>query len=461
MKKNLLDKTLIPINKFIHYENSGGIALSVALIIALLWANSPVSDTYFYLWKTNFIIGFEGYDLSYSLRYWVNDGLMAMFFFVVGLELKREIISGELSTWKKAVLPMAAALGGVMFPALIYLAVNAGKPSVVGWGIPMATDIVFALTLMTLAGKRVPLAAKVFLVAVATVDDICAVLVIAFFYSSDLSLFSLFSGLALLSLLMGANLLGIRNTIFYATIGIGGVWLAFMLSGVHATIAGVLVAFTIPARTRVSESLYSRSISFLIYKFNHYNPINGPLITQHQHLIIEKIKVVSREAQTPLQKIEGALHPIVTFVVIPIFALANAGVEIRQNFFTELINPISIGIFFGLTAGKMLGVVSFTWLVVKSRITTLPQNTNWNHIFGIAGLSGVGFTMSMFITNLAFDDLQLIEQAKYGILLASLFSGILGVYLLKTQGSNTNEDQRLTGDETVSHAHDLAASNAR
>jgi Na+:H+ antiporter, NhaA family len=431
MKKNFLDKTLRPINRFLHYENSGGIALFLAVVIALVWANTPMNGSYHRLWQTSLSIGFENHYLSYSLRYWVNDGLMAMFFFVVGLELKREIIAGELSTWNKAILPMAAALGGILLPAIIYILINFNQPSVVGWGIPMATDIVFALSLMTLAGKKTPLAAKVFLVAVATVDDLCAVLVIAFFYSSELSWFSLLSGLSLLTILVGANMIGVRNTIFYAVVGIGGVWLAFLLSGVHATIAGVLVAFAIPARTRVNESLYSRCISYLIYKFKHFNPVNGPLIAQHHHRIIEKIKVVSREAQTPLQKIEGALHPIVTFVVIPIFALANAGVGIGQNFFSDLINPISIGVFFGLTAGKLLGVISFTWIVVKSRIAALPANMNWLHISGIASLSGVGFTMSIFITNLAFVDQHLIDQAKYGILIASLFSGILGVYLLK------------------------------
>lgn len=431
MKKTLLDKTIRPINKFIHYDNSGGIALFLGVIVALVWANSPWRDSYHHLWHTNFSIGFENNVLSYSLHHWVNDGLMAMFFFVVGLELKREIIAGDLSTPKKAILPMAAALGGMVFPALIYIFVNLGEPTISGWGIPMATDIVFALSLMSLAGKRVPIAAKVFLVALATVDDLGAVLVIAFFYSSELSYFSLFSGLALLSILAGANLIGIRNTIFYAIIGIGGVWLAFLLSGVHATIAGVLVAFAIPARTRVNESLYSRYISHLIYKFNRQIPKRGPLMTPKQHRIIEKIKVISRDAQTPLQKIEGALHPIVTFVVIPLFALSNAGVEIGSNFFAELMNPISIGVFFGLTVGKLVGVLSFTWILVKTKVAKLPENMNWNHIVGIASLAGVGFTMSIFITALAFDDPALVDQSKYGILIASLFSGTLGVYLLK------------------------------
>ncbi|MBS9525464.1 Na+/H+ antiporter NhaA [Litoribacter alkaliphilus] len=431
MKKTLLDKTIRPINRFIHYDNSGGIALFLAVILALIWANSPWRDSYHHIWHTYFSIGFADNILSYSLHHWVNDGLMAMFFFVVGLELKREIIAGELSTIKKAVLPMAAAAGGMVFPALIYVFINQGEPTMSGWGIPMATDIVFALALMSLAGKKVPLTAKVFLVALATVDDLGAVLVIAFFYSSDLSFFSLFSGLGLLSILVGANLMGVRNTIFYAVIGIGGVWLAFLLSGVHATIAGVLVAFAIPARTRVNESLYSRSINYLLYKFDKQIPIRGPLMTPKQHRIIEKIKVISRDAQTPLQKIEGALHPIVTFVVIPLFALSNAGVEVGENFFSELMNPVSIGVFFGLTLGKLVGVLSFVWVLVKAKVAQLPRGMNWMHIAGIAGLAGVGFTMSLFITALAFDSNELIDQSKYGILLASVVSGTVGVVLLK------------------------------
>lgn len=431
MKKTLLDKTIRPINKFIHYDNSGGIALFAAVIIALIWANSPWRDSYHHIWHTYFSIGFENNLLSYSLHHWVNDGLMAMFFFVVGLELKREIIAGELSTMKKAILPMAAAAGGMIFPALIYVFINLGEPTINGWGIPMATDIVFALALMSLVGKNVPLTAKVFLVALATVDDLGAVLVIAFFYTSELSFASLMSGIGLLSLLVGANFLGVRNTIFYATIGIVGVWLAFLLSGVHATIAGVLVAFAIPARTRVNESLYSRSISHLLYKFNKQNPIRGPLMTPKQHRIIEKIKVISRDAQTPLQKIEGALHPLVTFVVIPLFALSNAGVEIGENFISDLINPVSIGVFFGLTIGKLIGVLSFVWVLLKAKVATLPRGMNMMHIVGIAGLAGVGFTMSLFITALAFEDPHVVDQAKYGILLASVASGTLGVYLLK------------------------------
>lgn len=326
MQRPILDHTLEALNKFLHHENAGGIVLFLSVLLAIFWVNSPFSEAYHHIWEIDISFGASDYLLTHSLHEWVNDGLMAMFFFVVGLELKREFIDGELSSFRKAILPMGAALGGMLVPALIYIFFNVGLPSEGGWGIPMATDIVFALALISLAGKRVPMSAKVFLVALATVDDLGAVLVIAFFYSSNLSFFSLGAGLAILSLLIIANYLGVRNALFYALVGIGGVWLAFLLSGVHATIAGVLVAFTIPARTKTNELDYSKNVNFLIKEFAEEIPIKGPLITPKQHQIISKIKTVSAEAATPLQEIEAALHPWVTFLVIPLFALSNAGV---------------------------------------------------------------------------------------------------------------------------------------
>jgi len=431
MGKSFLYKTLVPINRFIHYQNSGGIVLLTSVILALFFANSPMKEAFHHFWETSLRIGFIDLEMNYSLHHWVNDGLMAMFFFVVGLELKREIIAGELSSFKKAMLPIVAAIGGMVFPALFYLAFNQGLPSSGGWGIPMATDIVFTLALIGLVSKKVPLAAKVFLVALATVDDLGAVLVIAFFYSSELAFSNLIFGLILLCVLLLANFMGVRNMYFYAIIGIGGVWLAFMLSGVHATIAGVLVAFTIPARKKINEKIYSEYIHRLLKGFDKEIPIKGPLMTSKQHQIIEEIKATSLDAQAPSQKLEIALHPWVTFLVIPLFAISNAGVEIGSNFLEDLLNPITIGIVVGLIGGKFIGVVFFTWLLVKTKIAPLPQNTTWQHIMGLAFLAGVGFTMSLFITNLAFDDLQMIDQAKYGILLASLISGTAGVLILR------------------------------
>lgn len=431
MTRSILDRTIEPINRFLHYENSGGAVLFISVVIAIVWANSPWSEAYHHTWERNFSFGFTDNLFTYSVHQWINDGLMAMFFFVVGLELKREIIAGELSSVNKAILPIAAAVGGMIIPALIYWFLNQGFPSVDGWGIPMATDIVFALALLSLAGKKASLVAKVFLVALATVDDLGAVLVIAFFYSTELSLMNLGTGILLLSILMIANYVGIRNTLFYALIGIVGVWLAFLLSGVHATIAGVLVAFTIPARTKIDETAYSENLNLLADKFDQEVPNNGPLVTRKQHQIIEKIKNTSFDAQTPLQKIEVALHPWITFLVIPLFALSNSGVEIGANFFSDILNPLSMGVFFGLVIGKLIGVLLIVWVLVKLKIAFLPEGLTWSHIIGIAFLAGVGFTMSIFITTLAFDDQDMINQAKYGILLASVVSGILGVFILK------------------------------
>ncbi len=433
-RRTTIDRSLEPLNRFFHNENAGGVVLFLSVAIAIICANSPLRAAYHHLWEMKFSISLSEASLSHSLHQWVNDGLMAVFFFVVGLELKREFIAGELSSFRKAVLPMAAALGGMLAPALIYLLINRGLPSEAGWGIPMATDIVFALALLTLGGKKIPLSAKVFLVALATVDDLGAVVVIAFFYSSDLSLVSLGIGLGLFTVLIAANYIGVRNTIFYSLIGIAGVWLAFLLSGVHATIAGVLVAFAIPARTHIDEKGYSKRINLFIAEFDKEIPKEGTLLTQNQHRIISSIKKVSSEATTPLQQIEDVLHPWVKFLVIPLFALSNAGVEIGSDFFADVVNPISIGIFGGLVLGKIVGILSFTWILVKLNVATLPHEITWKHVMALGLLAGVGFTMSLFISGLAFSDPHMIDQSKYGILLASLLSGILGVLILRAIG---------------------------
>ncbi len=428
----ILQKTLSPFNRFLHYEHSGGLVLLISVILALLLANSSLSEGFHHLWETKLGVSFNGEDyLNYSLHQWINDGLMAMFFFVVGLELKREILIGELSSIKKAILPIGAAIGGMIVPALIYTFFNINLPSEGGWGIPMATDIVFSLAFLGLVGRKVPFSAKIFLVALATVDDIGAVLVIALFYSSQLSILNLAIGFVLLTVLLIANLLGVRNLIFYAIVGIGGVWLAFLLSGVHATIAGVLVAFTIPAKTKLDETVFSETINKLIARFKTEIPKEGPLVTPEQNQIIEEIRMSSADAQSPLQKLEYKLHPWVTFVIIPLFALSNAGVIVNTDFFNDLDNPVTVGVIAGLVVGKFIGVSIFIFSMVKLKLAKLPVHTTWTHMIGIAMLAGVGFTMSLFITDLAFDNSEMISQAKYGILLASLVSGISGVIILK------------------------------
>jgi NhaA family Na+:H+ antiporter len=424
-----IDKITEPASKFIHQEHTSGIVLFISVLVAIIWVNSPFAYAYHQLWDIKFSLGFGAHVLDHSLHLWINDGLMAIFFFVIGLELKREFMAGELSTLKKASLPMVAALGGMIVPALIYFVINKGTASEHGWGIPMATDIAFALALLSVAGKHIPSSVKVFLSALAVADDLGAVLVIAIFYSSHIDFAPLTVGVCLLTILLVGNKLGIRSIIFYLVIGFG-VWVAFLLSGVHATIAGVLVAFTIPARTRINEQSFAGNLHKLLTAFEQQIPNNSTLTTPEQHHTIEKIKKLSADAETPLQKIEYGLHPWVAFMVMPLFALANAGIIIGPDFFSSLLNPVSMGVMTGLVAGKFVGVLLATWLMVKLG-AQLPAKSNWKQITGVALLAGVGFTMSLFISGLAFTHAEMVDQAKYGILLASLLAGILGVVVLK------------------------------
>jgi NhaA family Na+:H+ antiporter len=430
MNRSPIDHLLRPVHKFIHQEFTGGIVLFVSVVVALVWVNSAWAHSYHQLWETRFAVSFAGRGLNQPLHAWINDGLMALFFFVIGLELKREFIAGELSSFKKAALPMMAAVGGMLVPALIYLLFNYNRPSANGWGIPMATDIAFALGLLSLAGRRIPVSVKVFLSALAVADDLGAVLVIAFFYTSGIAFIPLLVGIGLLGLLWIGNLLGIRSTAFYLIVGLA-VWLGFLFSGVHATIAGVLVAFMIPARTKINEREFADNLRRHAGLFEQAIPQNGALTTSEQHHTIEDIKQLCLDAETPLQKIENALHPWVAFVIMPLFALANAGMVINSSFFTSLVQPVGSGIAIGLVAGKFIGVFLFTWVMVKLKLAELPLLANWKHITGVAMLAGVGFTMSLFITGLAFESAEMVDQAKAGILVASTIAGIAGLSILK------------------------------
>ncbi len=433
MKQTKVEVILKPVNDFIKKETTAGVILMVAAVVAMIWANSPFKDSYHKLWHIPFTIGFGEFVISKDLHHWINDGLMAVFFFVVGLELKRELIGGELSSFKKALLPMAAGLGGMLVPALIYVAFNYSTPETMsGWGIPMATDIAFALGILSLLGKRVPISLKVFLTALAIADDLGAVLVIALFYTSNISLDNIGIGAAFLAAMLIANLMGVRKPLIYALLGVGGLWLAFLLSGVHATVAGVLAALAIPARTRINKEGYLHNITLMHDKLEAMPVSKNNLITAQQLHILEKIKTYTRAAETPLQRLEHAMHPIVAFVVMPIFALANAGIELSGDIISELVSPITLGIFFGLVLGKFIGITGMTYLVVITGLTQLPANTTWRHIYGVALLGGVGFTMSLFISALAFIDPAFILQAKLGIMMASLIAGIMGYLILRS-----------------------------
>lgn len=420
------------IKRFINEQTIGGIILIVATIVALYWSNSAFYDSYHNLWH-NYKIGFVWGDINMvgSLHHWINDGLMALFFFTVGLEIKREIMGGELNSVKKASLPIAAAVGGMIIPAVMYSIVVINYPEYIsGWGIPMATDIAFALGLMAMFGKRININLKIFLTALAIADDLGAVLVIAFFYTDTIVYAEIISATIFLGVLIIANFAGVRRTVFYAIVGFGGVWIAFMLSGVHATIAGVLIAFTIPARTKIDEDSFMNKLSGLIDAFKKEPSTQNNLLSPKQVHIISDIEKLNDQAHTPLQKLEHALHPVVIYFILPVFALSNAGVHIAGSIIDMLLHPVSLGIIAGLLLGKFIGISVFSHIVVKFKIATLPEGVSWNQIYGAAFLAGIGFTMSMFISDLAFSNDELKEIAKVGIIAASALSAMVGMIWL-------------------------------
>ena len=436
-QKQPVDKWIIdPMKRFINNSSMSGIVLFSSALIALILANSPWSEEYLHFWHKSFSIGFNGAIIDKTLHHWINDGLMAVFFFVVGLELKREIIAGELRNPKNAILPMAAAIGGMAIPALIYLSLNHSGEASNGWGIPMATDIAFALGILYLLGDKVPISLKIFLTVLAIADDIGAVLVIAFFYTSDINFYNLLIGAIFMIVLIIANSIGVRNTIFYAIVGIGGLWLAFLLSGVHATIAAVLAALTIPANVKMTETNFSIKMDFLLNKFKNEKTNNAPTVTPEQLHILEEIKNTSKAAFTPLQRLEHTMHPIVAFVIMPIFALCNAGVVIEGDFMAQILSPVAIGVMCGLLIGKILGVVGVSYIMIKLKLAKLPNGMNMKHVLGVGFLAAIGFTMSLFITDLAFKNNNYILQAKLGILVISVLCGAIGYLIIKNANKN-------------------------
>ncbi len=429
------------ISRFINEEAYGGIMLIIATIIALFWANSSFYESYHYVWheyKVGFVWG--KIDMVVPLHYWINDGLMALFFFVVGLEIKREVMGGELSSIKKASLPIAAAVGGMLLPAAFYAFAVINYPEYInGWGIPMATDIAFALGLLAMLGSRVPLNLKIFLTALAIADDLGAVLVIAIFYTESIDYNELLYAGICLAIMIIANLSGVRRTVFYAIIGFAGVWIAFIYSGVHATIAGVLIALTIPARTKISENDYISKLTDYLNRFKLEEPDeNSTLLTKKQVHVISDIEDLNKKAHTPLQKLEHALHPVTAYFILPVFALSNAGVHIDGKVIDMLLHPISIGIICGLILGKFIGISLFSRLMVKFKIAALPVGVTWNQIYGVAFLAGIGFTMSMFISDLAFKDESFKQIAKVGIMTASFLSAIIGMLWLVLTSKKSN-----------------------
>lgn len=428
-------KIFLPAMQFMRQEKSGGIVLAVAVVIALALANSPWYENFahFFEHHLGFVVDSTPY-FNFSIAHWINDGLMSLFFFVVGLELKREFIGGELRDIRKVVLPVGAAIMGMLVPASIFLALNFGTEVSGGWGIPMATDIAFALALVYMLGDRVPLSAKVFLTTLAIVDDLGSVIVIALFYTSNISVSSIAVGVAFLLIMFIANKMGVKSVLFYGMLGVCGVWTAFLMSGIHATIAAVLAAFMIPADSKIPEATFIARMRRQLRLFEKADSNDVRTLEHEQVEIIAQVKSEAINALPPLQRLEHGMHPFVSFVIMPIFALANAGVNfVEMDMASIFSNNVALGVMLGLLLGKPIGVVASVWILVKLGIGKRSASMTWRRFIGLGFLASIGFTMSMFVTSLAFTDPALHVQAKVGIFAASILGGVIGYRLLKTE----------------------------
>ena len=420
-----------PVLRFLHVEASSGILLLVAAVFALIWANSQWSDSYYNFWHTDFKLVIGSYQMGGESHYLtletlVNDALMAIFFFVVGLEIKRELVSGHLKDPKAAALPVIAAIGGMAFPALIYVLFNSSGDASSGWGIPMATDIAFAVGVISLLGDKISRPLKVFLLSLAIADDIGAIIVIAIFYTSDLSLKWFIAALVIMGIIIVMRRLQIWYIPIYILFGTA-LWLATFESGIHATIAGVVLGLATPAKPQQTKEEGLVALEWLRDKGENIYPVD--------------VRITAMELQesrvSVAERIQIALHPISSFIIIPIFALANAGVNMGDGLLADAVSsPVTWGIALGLIVGKMFGITLMTWIGMKLPFTSSPSDLNFLSLLGLAATAGIGFTVSLFITNLAFDDIEIINQSKIGILFASVIAGIIGLLLLRAGTKN-------------------------
>ena len=425
-------RILTPIAEFIHRQTTTGLVLMGTTVVALVLANSPVADFYHHLVEAYARIGIGSWTLELSVHHWVNDGLMALFFFVVGLELKRELLVGELSQPRQAVLPIAAAIGGMVVPALLYWVLHRGGDTAGGWGIPMATDIAFAIGVLVLLASRVPQALITFLVALAIVDDLGAVVVIAFFYTADIAMQWLLAAAGCVLLLCTFNLAGVRRTLPYFLVAVL-LWYSLLLSGVHATLAGVIGAFTVPTLPKYDPAAFSSLMRALLDRFDASHRANPDMMRNSELVaVVQTMENGVNSVQPPLQQLEHQWHLPVALLVIPVFALANAGIPLNgETISAALMHPVSLGIMLGLVAGKAIGITLASWLALKLGIGQLPAGTRFSQIVGVSLLAGIGFTMAIFIAELAFAGRpEALLMAKMGVLLASLFAGMLGTLWL-------------------------------
>ena len=407
-----------PLRTFLRTEASGGLALLGATIVALLWVNSPLGDSYDALWRTEAGFSLGSFELRTDLHHWVNDGLMTIFFFVVGLEIKRELVSGELNDARKAALPALAALGGMVVPACLFLAFNLGEPSARGWGIPMATDIAFAVGVLALFGDRISSGLKVFLLSLAIVDDIGAILVIAIFYSSDLALGWLGVAVGLLVAVLALQRARVLWVPVYLVVGFAA-WLATFESGVHATLAGVALGLLTPARP-TDPGGYTDVVDSA-----------GALPDEPDAESLRAVSLQAQEVVSVAERLEHQLHPWSSFVIVPLFALANAGLLLTGDSLRDALgSSVTLGIVAGLLAGKVIGISGMTWLALRLGWGTAPEGVSPRHVIGVSALAGIGFTVSLFITALAFEDSELVEAAKMGVFLGSILAGVVGSVVL-------------------------------
>jgi NhaA family Na+:H+ antiporter len=435
------DKVITPFEEFIHQQTTSGLLLMMTAIIALLFANSTYSFVYEQMQHIEIGLHIGSWSIENSLHHWINDGLMALFFFVVGLELKREILVGELANPRNATLPIFAAIGGMVVPALIYFSINPEGDASRGWGIPMATDIAFALGAIALLASRVPKSLITFLVALAIVDDLGAIIVIALFYTEKLSMGWLITSGIFFAMLIMLNLAGVRKITPYFIIAVL-LWYAMFESGIHATLAGVLGAFSVPARPKYDPALFSQHVRETISDFDDSLDAGQSIMTNEKlRGIVHSLESGALQVQTPLQRLEHAWHLPVAYLVIPIFALFNAGIPLKlDNLGEALMQPVTLGVMLGLVVGKVVGIASACWIAIRLGVATLPAGTRFVQIIGVSLLAGIGFTMSIFIAELGFvNQPELLVMAKTGILFASLIAGVTGYIWLFIAGSKNSQ----------------------
>lgn len=421
LPKEPIDKFLDPFIQFLHVETASGIVLLATTVLALVLANSPFSEGFLSFWKTKAGFSIGQFEMMHSLKHWINDFLMAIFFLVIGLEVKRELVIGELREWKRAALPIFAALGGMILPALIYFGLQVGTPGERGWGIPMATDIAFVVGCLAILGPRIPNSLRVMLLSLAIADDIGAILVIAIGYTEALNLWALLGSIVGIAVFIFLMKVGVRHVAVYTVVALG-IWLGFHESGIHATIAGVIIGLLTPVQSGISEN----RLTMIIQNTFHFLQGEGWLHSEKAYKMLREMERATRKTISPLERFEKDLHPWVGFVIMPIFALANAGVVIDSSVISH---PVALAVLLGLFIGKPAGIFLFSFAAVKLRLATLPQGAGWGAILGGGALAGIGFTMALFIAGLALEG-DLLSAAKVGILFGSFLSAIVGFIIL-------------------------------